>query len=473
MKTILFFDRANLTKLYGELDSFNGENYRIMHLAYSVDEQTLLQDRFKVPADRILNFKNMFSEFENKFSTADEGLLSIIDKEIIEQTNGRFCLNAMIQSDRAMAYKTYVQSLVIAQICYRVWESIFEQIKPDFIFHESVSLFMNAIASVLARKNSCLYAGFYQTYGFNDVNFTFDTYDSGSPVFLNKDLLADREKCREFLNEFRAKKMSAMLAESIIFKQPSRLKYFVDSQKTKLRRLIKPNPYATKLCDYIDNYLVNIDTPTAHYENLKKYKTVKWEKFNENDKYYYYPLHLEPEASVYYGGDGLYENQIKLLQNIAAQLPPNTYLYVKDHPHDIGYRSVDDYTKLTRIPNIKLLPANYSGQELIKHSVGVITINGTTGFEALLMGKPVFYFGKPPYASCKGAFYVKNIKDLRTILYENKNYVCKDDDILDFLRQWFYWSLPGNITYFLSPYDSDESNTKIVKQSFETFLGRF
>ena len=96
-----------------------------------------------------------------------------------------------------------------------------------------------------------------------------------------------------------------------------------------------------------------------------------------SDFFYFYPLHLEPESVVLYSGRGMYQNQVKLIQNIAAQLPPGDILYVKDHPHDHGYRSADDYIALNSVPNIKILEHNFPGKSVIKKSKGVFTINGT------------------------------------------------------------------------------------------------
>lgn len=473
MKTIIFFDRSNLTKLYGELDFALKEDYNIIHIAYDKNESNLLREHYKVNESRIINYKENFRLIEKKISV-NKTLLEEIDNVIIEQTEGRFCLNAMIQSDRAMAYKTYNECLLIAEICYKFWNKIISKYKPQFLFHEGVSLFMNAIASVLAKKENCLYCGFSQTYGFNDINFFFDTFDGGSPAYLNPELKVDRNKCKEFLDKYRSeKKVGAMLKDSEIFKQPSRIVYLYKAKRHQLVKTIKKNKFCQNLEDYVDNYLFRYDPDYIHYKNLSRYKEIKWDSFNITDNYFYYPLHLEPEASVLYSGDGLYENQIKLVQNIAAQLPPDYLLYVKDHPHDIGYRSVEDYKKLQSIPNIKLLPPILAGQELIKYAKAIITINGTTGFEALLDKKFVFCFGKPSYGACKNVFYVKNIKDLYKCIKKYQDLIFDDEILLDFLQQWFYWSFPGNITYFLSPIDSSTENILTVINSFKLFLERF
>ena len=82
----------------------------------------------------------------------------------------------------------------------------------------------------------------------------------------------------------------------------------------------------------------------------------------------------------------IYANQVKLIENIAASLPVGYYLYVKDHPHELAYRKAEDYRRLMQIPNVRLLRKSIPGKLVIRNAVGVFTINGTAGFEGLLLG---------------------------------------------------------------------------------------
>ena len=44
--------------------------------------------------------------------------------------------------------------------------------------------------------------------------------------------------------------------------------------------------------------------------NLLRYgREVRFHDFNPDTPYYYYPMHLEPEAVVLFHGHGLYRNQ--------------------------------------------------------------------------------------------------------------------------------------------------------------------
>jgi capsule polysaccharide export protein KpsC/LpsZ len=52
-------------------------------------------------------------------------------------------------------------------------------------------------------------------------------------------------------------------------------------------------------------------------------------------------------------------------------------------------RKAEFYKRLKLLPNVELVPININGIKLIKNSELVIVVDGSSGFEAILMGKPV------------------------------------------------------------------------------------
>ena len=136
-----------------------------------------------------------------------------------------------------------------------------------------------------------------------------------------------------------------------------------------------------KYIDNIDHWELRRDLAGQKIVNLLQYRAqVRFDAFDPSVPYYFYPFQLEPEAGVHYQGHGLYMNQVKLIQNIAAQLPPGAVLYVKDHPHDHGYRAAIDYLRLNHVPNIRLLDSHIPAKQVIAGARGVMTITGTAGF---------------------------------------------------------------------------------------------
>ncbi len=121
----------------------------------------------------------------------------------------------------------------------------------------------------------------------------------------------------------------------------------------------------------------------------------------------YVPLHIEPEIAMMLYAP-YYTNQIELIRAAARALPLSMLLYVKEHPGMVGYRTRAFYKEIRKIPNVRLIAPHLSGTELARHAALTITITSTSGWEALLLKKPVITFGDvffndiPNVLKCQG-----------------------------------------------------------------------
>ena len=126
----------------------------------------------------------------------------------------------------------------------------------------------------------------------------------------------------------------------------------------------------------------------AHKTNLRKSKKVKYNDFNFDDYYAYFPLQFQPEATTDLWNPWL-NNQIETSRILTQAMPGDFRLVVKEHPAMLGRRSYSFYEKLLKSPNVVLVdPYNNSHIEIIKNSRIVITSSITTSFEAALHKKP-------------------------------------------------------------------------------------
>lgn len=140
-------------------------------------------------------------------------------------------------------------------------------------------------------------------------------------------------------------------------------------------------------------------------------------------KFYYFPLHYENDAQVTLREP--FMDQLQLIKQIAMCLPSGTRLYVKPHPHymytDIEISRMQEFAK---IPGVDLIDISVSSQKLIPASVAVITLNSTTGFEAVAMGHPLITMGHDLYALEDVSVVVRDMK----LLPEAMVGVLKDRD---------------------------------------------
>lgn len=154
-------------------------------------------------------------------------------------------------------------------------------------------------------------------------------------------------------------------------------------------------------------------------ELKKEYRAVQAE-VDLGKKFVYLPLHFQPERSTSPMG-GYFADQILMAKTIAAVLPEGWRLYIKEYPlqwNPYSYRShlaryKGYYKELSEIPKTFLVAVESSAYSLINASQAVATATGTSGMEALVMGKPVLVFGYPWYMYCDGALRVDGISGCR------------------------------------------------------------
>ncbi len=113
----------------------------------------------------------------------------------------------------------------------------------------------------------------------------------------------------------------------------------------------------------------------------------------EGRDYVVFPLQFEPEATTLIRAYP-YVDQIALVKILSKMLPHGVQLAVKEHRGNEGYRKICDYEELYYEPNIVLLPRIMDVGKLVRESLGVVTLSGRMGWEALVLGRPVFVLGR-------------------------------------------------------------------------------
>lgn len=169
--------------------------------------------------------------------------------------------------------------------------------------------------------------------------------------------------------------------------------------------------------------------------------------------YVYLPLHYQPEKnSAPLGGE--FVDQLYLTRILSAALPEGWMMYVKEHPTQwlprgvgyFSYRFRGYYEQLARLSNVKVVPMETNTYVLTRHSRAVATITGTSGFEAILCGKPALVFGYPWYKGAPGLFEVRDLASCREALRSiSSSFSFSESEVLDFLRRLDRGSFHGYI----------------------------
>lgn len=482
MKTLVFFHREQLTDLFIGLAKQIGSQLNIIHVAYNDKDATKLEN---ASVTNYYNYSEITSRLFDTITSVDPDVIDQIDKMFLEHTGGRFNLNASLQSDRGFSLLNYSEALLSAQVHFLAWKSIFDGQKVDFLLHEPCSLFFNHVAAVMCKAQGGQYVWHAMTPPESEsityINVVNDDYSCPEieywlNYYLQNPDRIDKERCDAFLKRYRAN-YDVLFSNMIIRRSYAKLQYL--KFRNIVGRYIKPKRYDI-LKDNINFWLAAQSPSSEKLANLSAYRKrkIRFENPVPGENYYYYSFHLEPEAVVLYLGDGIYTNQVKLIENIAAALPPRTFLYVKDHPHELAYRNVEDYQRLINTPNIRLIHSTISGKSLIKNSIGVFSINGTAGFEGLMLGKQVYNFGKSYYTYCNRVKHILNIRDLRKILYDNTDVVYRDDEqFMAFVNAYLDSMHVGMVDFFMNraaTYNINlDENAKRIAGDFITFINKF
>tara|TARA_B100001029_G_C15060541_1_gene458067 strand:+ start:2575 stop:4113 length:1539 start_codon:yes stop_codon:yes gene_type:complete len=136
------------------------------------------------------------------------------------------------------------------------------------------------------------------------------------------------------------------------------------------------------------NFIWKIKDEIFLRKMLKSLISIKMPDIKKN--YIYLPLHLIPETSTLLKGND-YMNQSFLVELVSKNIPSNCKLYVKEHPamFTSHARKINFYKRIDSLPNVELVPIYADGMRLIKNSKLVIVVDGSSGFEAMLIKKPV------------------------------------------------------------------------------------
>lgn len=112
------------------------------------------------------------------------------------------------------------------------------------------------------------------------------------------------------------------------------------------------------------------------------------------EKYVYFPLHLIPESTTLLKSP-FYPNELSVIEAISKALPLGWKLYVKEHGSMIGERPLAFYSHIKRLSNVRLcrLDSFQDPKDWILNSIGVVTLSGTTAYEAAMLGKRALMFG--------------------------------------------------------------------------------
>jgi hypothetical protein len=104
-------------------------------------------------------------------------------------------------------------------------------------------------------------------------------------------------------------------------------------------------------------------------------------------RFVYFPLHLQPEASIDVKGRP-YTDQLDIVRSLSRTAPVDCAIVVKEHPEALHRRSRRFYAALRNVPGVRIAAPSVPTFDLIAQAALTIAITGTAAYEAALLGRP-------------------------------------------------------------------------------------
>ena len=153
-------------------------------------------------------------------------------------------------------------------------------------------------------------------------------------------------------------------------------------------------------------------------------------EIHPNEKFILFTLNQEPERSTLIATP-YYTNQIEVIRHIAKSLPPGYKLYVKEHFSQVlrEWRKISYYKEILEIPNVRLYHPSANIEKLIQGSSLVISIGGTTPFQAAFYQKPSIIIADLGYAVLPSVVRLNSLEELPLIIRESLKLKVNSDDL--------------------------------------------
>lgn len=160
---------------------------------------------------------------------------------------------------------------------------------------------------------------------------------------------------------------------------------------------------------------------------LKYYHISEIPDLAEGQKYIFLGLHMQPEKTTLPMA-GEYDHQLTIIRTLVASLPAGWKLYVKEHPNQFNPRKIINanfrdsyfYRIVSEFPEVVWVDLSVPSRDLIQKAQMVATATGTLGWEAMLSGKTVLFFGEPYYSGCRAAFRIQSVNACKQAIEKGK-----------------------------------------------------
>jgi hypothetical protein len=444
---ILFWLYANfmyfgLTKYMRDL--YNCELYAIIDITDK--SKKFFQEQ------KLVEFKNIwfYHDYVSKFTKPDLQYLSVIEKTY-KVNLWLLASNERIFSEYNEYYKfTSDQILSILEQECKLFESVLDEVKPDFIIMASPNFhYDHLFYSICKARGIRILIQGPSRFGHRCIiSEKVDEIDSKQVFQINT--TQSIEQLQNYLKGFDITKEGKELTHRFT---NSKIQYF----QAALSYLGSANTNLRTHYTYFGRTKINVLKNAIKNAIIEKYRRYFIDKnfvreIDEKTPYVYFPLTTEPESTLLVYAP-FFTNQIELIRNISKSLPIEYRLIVKDHPLQSvrGWRKTSYYKEIMKLPNVVMVHHSFPSEQIIKKSSLVITIASTAGMEAAFYEKPSIVLGDVLYSSLPSVHKLKSIEELPEAIRKSLE---KKVDIVD-LNKFVNYINQNSFEFNLTGMDMD------------------
>nr|WP_306822621.1 hypothetical protein [Prochlorococcus marinus] len=330
--------------------------------------------------------------------------------EVYENKYGRPTLLSAALSDRTYCNLPRQDRARRVIGTYKRIESFLDENKPDFVISSGFEALPHFIFSDVCQYRKIPVFYFLCTRILNLHSSMYNQYEESSSHGINLNLEPSNEsliKAENYIEAYIKKQHKPLLEQLLPY---DNYKIGFNKIYNFFRYLYRY--YVTKTYANDHAYLSPIKKINFEIKNRIKRFSHKYLNYSnlpdDLENWYYFPLHVQPEYTTLIAGINA-QDQIGTIISLSNSISLGEGIVVKEHPGMLGRRSKLYYKKIMALPNVRLVKPSTSTFELIRKSKGLITINGTAGMEAALIGKPVITIGNAVFNNYYNILKLKDI----------------------------------------------------------------
>ena len=367
------------------------------------------------------------------------------DLKYLEQINNKYELDLkeLAKNDRILnKYNEYYNfsdneiNSILESEC-KLFENILDEVKPEYFITTETTLQPHHLFYKMCKKRGVKilmlnHANWKKLCYISEIRHKIDGLDQLNQI---KDEQMSLKQIQKLFEESRVSKYHKKFHNEIKKSQ-------ITLVKAAIKFLISNNDNIKTHYTYFGRKKLKV-LMKEFQDKIKKNTRKKFidekliKKIKKDVKFIYLPLHQEPERSLLIAAPK-FSNQLYTIKQISENLPKDHQLYVKEHPTQgpaRNWRKLSFYKQIMELKNVKLFHPDFDSKVLLKNCSLVISVGGTSSFEATFFGKPSLIFADLGYKIIPSIKKLNSYSELKQGIADSLKIKVDPNDVINYIKK--------------------------------------